>query len=347
MEILIVKTSAIGDVTHTLPALNALRKKYPAARITWLVEAAAAEAVIGHAALDRVLISKRKEWTRQLKGGEFFKGWRNIIAFIHELRATKYDLLIDFQGLLKSGILVGLARAKRKVGFGRGMEHSECSYIFLNERIQAVDMNIHALDRELMLLKAIGVECDKIEFDFPIRPVDRNIVDEKLQDLGVTEDAAFIAINPPATWPTKLWDNDKFAQVAQGLSKRGLNVVFTGGPDVAAELSEIIDKYKLAAVNMAGQTTLKELAALYQRADILITTDTGPMHIAAAVSTPVVAIFGPTAPWRTGPYGKGHQILRADIACSPCLKRQCVTRECMAAVSVDEVLAAVAIIKAD
>lgn len=347
MEILIVKTSAIGDVTHTLPALNALRKKYPQARITWLVEEAAADVVIGHAALDHVLVSRRKKWTRELLGPGFFKTFQKIISFVRELRAIRYDLLIDFQGLLKSGILVGLARAERKVGFGRGMDHAEGSYIFLNEKIPAVDMDIHALDREMMLLKAIGVESEKIEFGFPIGVKDRSVIVSKLLENGIDSDASVAAINPPATWPTKLWDNDKFAEVAQNLLDKGFKVVFTGGPTDRTAIDDMINKHQLQAVNFAGETTLKELAALYERAELLVTTDTGPMHIAAAVGTPVVAIFGPTAPWRTGPYGKGHQIVRAEIDCSPCLKKECATKECMHVIDADRILGAVHKIIAD
>ncbi|MBU0480470.1 MAG: lipopolysaccharide heptosyltransferase I [Proteobacteria bacterium] len=341
MEILIVKTSAIGDVTHTLPALNALRKKYPEARITWLVEEAAADVVRGHKSLDRLLVSGRKRWTKELCGRKFFSTLREVSGFIRELRDTRYDLLIDFQGLLKSGIFVALTRAERKVGFGRGMEHAECSWLFLNERIPAVNMNIHALDRELLLLKAIGVECNEVRFDFPIGEKDTQRVAEILRAAGIGPEDSLIAINPHATWPTKLWDNDKFASLARSLVDKKIKVVFTGGPSEEPEIDDLISRFGIKAMNLAGKTSLKELAALYQRAKILITTDTGPMHIAAAVGTPVAAVFGPTAPWRTGPYGRGHRILRSKIECSPCLKKDCVDKQCMQRISTEQVLEAV------
>lgn len=341
MEILIVKTSAIGDVTHTLPALNALRKKYPEARITWLVEEAAAEVIKGHKALDRMLVSGRKKWSRELLGPKFFKVLGEAWRFIRELRDTRYDLLIDFQGLLKSGIFVALARAERKVGYGKGMDHAECSWIFLNEQIPAVDMNIHALDRELMLLKAIGVECDEVRFDFPIGESDTERVAEQLRVAGIEPEDHLVTINPQATWPTKLWDNDKFAAVARALLDQGIRIVFTGGPSEKQEIDDLLSRSGIRALNLAGKTSLKELAALYQRADLLITTDTGPMHIAAAVGTLVVAVFGPTAPWRTGPYGSGHQLIRVELQCSPCFKKECVDKKCMQMISVEQVLKAV------
>jgi len=344
MNILIVKTSAIGDVTHTLPALNLLRKHYPEAHVTWLVEEAASDIIKGHRALNRVLISRRKYWVGEMRGGftRFIKAWREIWAFIRALRDTRYDILLDFQGLLKSGVLVWLARADRKIGFGRGMEHAECSYIFLNEKIPAVDMNTHALTREMTLLKAIGVESEEIIFDLPITDGDRTAIDELLDSHEIDREQPLIAINPQATWPTKLWLNDRFSEVADHLLESGCSVVFTGSPADRAEIDRIIAGMKGNAVNLAGKTTLMSLAALYQKARVVVTTDTGPMHISAASGTPVVAIFGSTAPWRTGPWGEEHVILRVEMDCSPCLKKSCTRNsECMREITVEMVIKAV------
>lgn len=344
MNILIVKTSAIGDVTHTLPALNALRQHFPDAMITWLVEEAAADIIKGHRALDRVLISRRKYWARELRGGprRFVKACRELWAFIRALRDTRYDLLLDFQGLLKSGVLVWLADAERKIGFGRGMDHAECSYIFLNERIAPVAMDTHALTREMALLKAIGVATDEIVFDLPITAGDRAEMEEVLARHGVDRHRPLIAINPQATWPTKLWFNDRFAEVAERLLERGYAVVFTGSPADRHEIELIIGAMAGKVANLAGETSLMTLAALYQKATAVVSTDTGPMHIAAAVGTPLVAIFGATAPWRTGPWGENHVVLRVAMDCSPCLKKSCPKNsECMRQISVAMVVAAV------
>jgi len=347
VNILIVKTSAIGDVIHTLPALNALRRKYPEARIDWLVEEAAADLVIGHKALDRVLVSRRKAWVRDLRQGRVLTAWRGFVAFVRELRGTEYDLLLDFQGLLKSGIFVGLARAKRKVGFGKGMEHAEGSYVFLSEPVPPVNMDQHAAIRELLLLKAIGVESGEVVFDLPVGEAQRERIGQLLATEGIDPAKPLVAINPMTTWETKHWRNERFARVADQLLDRGVAVVFSGGPQDVQGIEEICGAMTGKAVSLAGRTTLKELAALYERVAVLITTDTGPMHLAAAAGTPVVALFGPTAPWRTGPFGPGHKILRADIACSPCLKKQCDREHaCMAQITVDQVVqAALAVLK--
>lgn len=342
MNILILKTSAIGDVTHTLPALHSLRRAYPKAKITWLVEEAAADLLRGHRDLDRLLVSGRKRWAKGLAGPGFFRAAGELRRFIAELRDTRYDLLIDFQGLLKSSIWVALARATRKVGFGRGMEHAEGSWLFLNERVPAVDMNIHALDRELLLLKAIGVETGEVVFDLPITAGHRIKAEALLTRHHLDRNRPLVAINPQATWPTKLWFEERFAELAERLQEAGCAVVFTGSLADRLAIERIVTAMAHPAVNLAGETNLLELASLYAMSRVVVSTDTGPMHIATAAGAPVVALFGATAPWRTGPWGKKHLVLRAEHDCSPCFKKHCDReRQCLASISVDTVLAAV------
>ena len=340
MNILIVKLSAIGDVIHTLPALNAIRKQYPRAHITWLVEEAAADLIQAHAALNRVLISKRKEWVKGLFGSHWHKNASAIQQFVRTLRDTEYDIIIDFQGLFKSGILVGLARGKRKVGFDRGMDHMECSYLFYNEKVKPVDMEIHALTRGLMLIESIGVHSRDVHYHLPVTAKDRVKTADLLDRQGIGEDTLFVAINPMAKWSTKLWGNAKFARLASQIrADLKAEVVFTGSTKDRLEIAEIESHMGGGAVNLAGKTTLKMLAALYQKAACVITADTGPMHLAAAVEAPLVAIFGPTAPWRIGPFGEGHRVLREGLDCSPCFKRHCRGMDCMKQISVAAVYA--------
>jgi heptosyltransferase-1 len=342
MNILIVKTSAIGDVTHTLPALHTLRRHYPDARITWLVEEAAAGIVEGHPHIDRLLVSRRKSWLRNL-GRKRIQTLREILAFLGELRDTRYDLLLDFQGLLKSSMFIALCRADRKVGFGRGMEHAEMSYLFLNERIPPVSMETHAVDRELALLRAIGIDTGDAGYSLSLSADEYRQIDAMLQEQGVDPQRPLIAINPMTTWPTKHWHAKGFTEVADRLCDRGYQVVFTGGPDDAAAITEMQKEMRQRSVSVAGRTTLKTLAALFSQATAVVSTDTGPMHIAAGVGTRVVALFGPTAPWRTGPYGNIHQVLRLEMPCSPCFKRLCPlgTSACMRQITADAVLKAV------
>ena len=342
MNILIVKLSAIGDVIHTLPALNAIRKAYPEARITWLVEEAAYDLVKDHPALDRVLVSKRKRWLKKLQSPLFLKAIKEMYGFIKELRDTRYDIILDFQALLKSGILIALSRGKRKIGFGRGLEHMEYSYLFLNERFPAVSMEHHALARGLMLLNALGIPTPEVEYKLAVSDHDRQKVDDLLQEYGLVNPGRFVILNPVAKWESKLWSNRRFAQLADRIiAQYDAGVVFTGSFEDRPAIHQITAGMKTPAVNLAGETTLKMLAALYTKADVVVSTDTGPMHLAVAVGTPVVALFGPTAPWRTGPYGSGNQVVTASLECAPCFKRHCPTCDCMALISVDQVFDAV------
>jgi lipopolysaccharide heptosyltransferase I len=342
MNILIVKTSAIGDVTHTLPALNCLRQQYPQAHITWLVEEAASDLVLGHPAVDRVLVSRRQKWVKEFRSGEWLGSFRKFLRFTTVLRDRKYDLVFDFQGLLKSSLWVVLSGGRQRVGFGRGMQHAECSYLFLNKRIPAVDMEVHALDRGLLLLKETGVTCPDVVYDLPITLSRRKSMQDLLMDAGFQPASMnLVAINPQTTWWTKLWYSERFSQVADKLVEQGCFVVFTGGPSDCEINKEIQSGMMNHSLNLTGKSSLKELATLYEQADVVISTDTGPMHIAAAMSTPVVALFGPTAPWRTGPYGRGHRVLRTGLACSPCFKRKCPRnhdKECMETISVEQVV---------
>lgn len=344
MNILIVKLSAIGDVIHTLPALNAIRAHNPNAHITWLVETAAADLVVGHRALDRVIVSHRKHWMQALKRAPRCQAMREIRSFWRELRDTHYDMILDFQGLLKSALLVWLARGKRKIGFDKGMQHQEHSYTFYNERIPPVDMEVHALSRGLMLLNAIGIDTPSVTYAVPVSDADRRQVEKLLEANGIDGSRPLVAVNPVALWETKLWLNDRFAALADRLVvESGVDIVFTGGPDDGQTITQIQNMMGRQAVDLSGRTTLTMLAALYRQSDLLVTTDTGPMHLAAAMGTPVVALFGPTAPWRTGPFGDGHRVIRTAPPCSPCFKRRCDENrcKCMRDITVETVMDAV------
>ena len=159
---------------------------------------------------------------------------------------------------------------------------------------------------------------------------------------GIKNSKLLVGINPVAKWDTKLWANSKFAELADRLVKQyDASVVFTGSQPDRSTIQDIVSRMETQATNLAGETTLITLAALYEKADFIISTDTGPMHIAAALGTPTVALFGPTAPWRTGPFGSGHQVIRVELECNPCFKRQCETIDCMEQISVAQVLAGV------
>ena len=329
MKILIVKLSAIGDVIHTLPALGAIRSHWPDAHITWVIEEAAADLVLGHRALERVIVSRRKRWIRQLGSAHWRQALVEIRSFWRELRDTHYDIVIDFQSLLKSAVLVLLARGNRKIGFDKGMQHQEHSYLLLNERVSPVDMEVHALTRGMRLIEAIGVPSRALVYDIPESDGDRRKIDRLLAAARIDGTRPLVAVNPMALWETKLWLEERFAALGDRMvAELGVDVVFTGGPGDRTDNRRIRRLMTASAADLSGRTSLTMLAALYRRAALLVTTDTGPMHLAAAVGTPVVALFGPTAPWRTGPFGCGHRVVRTAPDCSPCFKRRCDRHQC-------------------
>lgn len=352
MKILIVKLSAIGDVIHTLPALTALRRHYPNAQIDWLVEEAAAELVQGHEALDRVLVWRRREFVGLLRSGEVSSAVKRFLNLLLALRDTRYDLIIDFQALLKSSLWIFLARGRRKTGFGPGMEHAENSHLFLNERIPSVSMEMHALDRGLRLLQALGIPAAQVRYDLPIGADDARTAERLLVEGGLRLDQPFVAVNPMAKWPTKLWAAERFRELAECLLARGFQVVFTGSKVDRSFIDEMAGPLGSSVIRLDGRTALKVLAAVYRSATVVVSTDTGPMHLAAAVGRPVVALFGPTAPWRTGPYGEGHVVIRAGVSCSPCFSKSCKTKEfepmaCMNRITAEQVVEAVARVDAE
>ncbi|PKN09332.1 MAG: lipopolysaccharide heptosyltransferase I, partial [Deltaproteobacteria bacterium HGW-Deltaproteobacteria-5] len=317
MNILIVKLSAIGDVIHTLPSLAALRRLYPDAHITWVVEEAASGLVLHHPLLNRVIIFRRKKWIEDLKKGNFQSVRQDTCSFLEELRSRRYDLVIDFHGLLKSVMVVLASGGKRKLGYD---SWQELSGLFLNEKIPE-DMNKHAVDRYLDFPRYLGAEPGPAEFILPVN--------------AETESRSRVAY-----WETKLWDNEKFADLADLIKDRmKMDVVFTGSRKEDA--ADIVSRMRGEGINLGGETTLAELACIYKDALAVISTDSGPMHLAAATGTPVIALFGPTDPARTGPYGTGHVIIRADLSCSPCLLKKCPTRKCMTDIQPEQVLAAV------
>ncbi len=335
-KILVVKLSAIGDLVHSLPFLDVLKRRYPQAEVDWVVEEGASDILLGHPHLRRVIVSRRKAWLKMLrKGGvQRLKAFREMRGFLKELRGCRYDLVVDLQGILKSGMLVGLARGERKIGM-RGSR--EGSSLFLREAGVPVNYNAHAIDRTLTVAKYLGCETGEWDGRIPIFDRNRRVVERLFKENGLGR-KSLVAVNPMAKWDTKLWEASRFGDLADQLQQTlDCDMVFTGGAEDRPVIEEVAASMKRRPVNLAGVTGLKDLACLYTRCSLLVTTDTGPMHIAAAMGCPTVALFGPTAPWRTGPYGREHEVVRGGVACSPCFRKKCSSMTCMKEISVNRV----------
>ena len=330
MKILIVKLSSIGDVVHTLPALESLSRGFKSGgvkvKIDWLVEEAASSILKGHPLIDELIVVRRG-WGRNLRANLKTAG---------ELKDRQYDLVLDFQGLLKSAIWVWLSKGKRRVGFANGREGSRFAY---NEKLPAYDVEQHAVDRYLSLSRSVGGASGEALFEIDAAKAAESIK-KKLRQKGVA--SPFFVMVTRGRWATKLWRDDRFIELARRLIRdKKLSCVLVGSPSDKVELGRIAGSIGEGAFNMAGETDLKELFALFRLGKFAVTVDSGPMHIAAASGARTVALFGPTAPWRTGPYGKGHVIVRKGLQCSPCFKKVCASPRCMEEIMVNDVLEAV------
>jgi heptosyltransferase-1 len=338
-SILIVKLSAIGDVVQTLPMAEALRSRFPRARIDWLVEEEASDLLIGHPALNRVLISRRKKWQRDLfRRGRFLPTLRQIRIFFRELRQIRYDWVIDNHGILKSGVCLLGARGRHKIGFRKSPGIAdEGNYFFTRERYPPLNIERHALERYLDLIRQLGVSVDHPDLRFPVPEESRRKVETLFRQNGVARPV--VVIHPLAKWPSKQWPAENFVRFIDRLAEHEISVILSGSPQDQEGLERIREKagHPRRVMNWAGKTALRELAALFSLADLVLTTDTGPMHLAAAVKVPLIALFGPTAPWRTGPYGDPGAVFRKPLACAPCFRKKCDTMECMTSITVDEV----------
>jgi heptosyltransferase-1 len=327
-RILLVKLSSFGDVLHTLPTLEALRSAYPHAHITWLVEAAYAPLLQAQPALDEVWEAPR------LRPGEILAGANRarLRQLIKGLRARPFDLVLDVQGLLKSALWVALAQSPRKVGYDRTREGS---YLALTERVPPFDPEAHAVWRYLNLAHYLGAP--------PAPPRFSLALDAEVDTSGLIPAAnarPLVVLHPGARWQSKLWPAAAWARLAGWLQNQGFQVALTGSRADQPLVFEIIKNTRSPVLNLAGATSLAQLAAVLRQTRLAVTTDTGVMHLAAALGTPVVALFGPTAPWRTGPFGEGHQVVRLDLPCSPCFKRRCPAPLCLSGLPPETVTAA-------
>jgi heptosyltransferase I len=340
VKILIIKLSSLGDVIHTLPALSSLRRRFPRAHITWLVEPEAADLLLDHPALDHVLVFPKAKWRLEASS---LRQWpalvREINRFVQELRSRRYDLVIDFQGLLKSGVLTGIVRGERKVGFAPGKERGD---LFLKEKVPYPPKRLHAVNRYLHLTEHLACPTGNPQFFLCLSQAHRDRVIALLEQNDVTPAQPLVLLHPGTRWESKLWKEEHWAALGDRLQRMNhAQVVFTGSPDDRALVERIRSRMRSPGVSTVGALGLKELAFLQTQAEVVITPDSGPMHLAAAVGTPVVALFGPTDQVLTGPFGNAHTVIAKPLGCRPCLKRRCASPECMYKISVQEVWEAV------
>ena len=311
MNILIVKLSAIGDVIHALPVSYALRKKYPTAHITWVVEPTAYEIVKHNPCVDEVILFQKKAF-------KTFKGFKqNFKPFYKLLHRRKYDISIDLQGLFKSMAVVLTANAKKKIGYVDMREGSN----LISKAIKGPHFNGHIVDRYLDTVKYLGCDTDNIIFPLKNTP--------------------FIVFAVGTNWVNKCWLTKNFAILSDLLSKHSIKTVLIGfgknDEQKALEISHQNTSNNI--VNLVGKTSLMQTAALIKKAKAVIGGDTGNLHLAAALNIPAIMLMGPTDPNRNGPYKQMHNVILAGHDCDGCWKRTCRKNiDCLSTITPNQVL---------
>jgi lipopolysaccharide heptosyltransferase I len=339
---LIIKPSSLGDVVQALPVLTALKEAHPGAHVAWLVDRRFADVLTGHPRLDEVILFDRKRFARI---GRSLAVAAEFAQFLADLRQRRFTTVLDLQGLARSGVLALATGAPARVGFRAARELAP---LFYTLAVPTPPRDMHAIDRYLLLAARVGLAAPRATDHLPVSLQAQAGVRSRLAAEGVGAQEPLLVACADARWETKQWPPERFADVLRRVAaETGARPVLVGSGTGA----EAINRAIAAALNgraldLTNRTTLKELVAVIAEARAMVTNDSGPMHVAAAVGTPVVAVFGPTHPGRTGPYGPGHRVLTAPAACRPCYRERCRyaggvrALECMDRVTADEVAAA-------
>jgi heptosyltransferase-1 len=318
MNILIVKPSSLGDIVHTLPVVGMIREQFPDSVISWVVNDSYAELLDLCPDIDTRIVFKRKRLARP-------RHWLEIFSFIRELRSQKFDIAIDFQGLFRSAVIARLSGAKKRVGFRNAREGAPWFY---TDRVLLPANLKHAQDKNMFLARAaLHLPDTEPTTALASSEVDAGKLRKIMREHEIDPDHPVLAVAPAARWGTKSWPPEFFAQVLTEVHKQTSasppTLVCVGTTDERPVGDSIRAQAKCPVVNLMGETDLGALAELLRNSAVLLTNDSGPMHLAAAVGTPVVALFGATDPSLTGPYGDCHTVFRGECEHAPCMQRKC------------------------
>ncbi len=359
-RILLIKLSAFGDVLHALPVLVKLRARYPQARIDWLISPENADLVRHHPALSNTVLFARRDygqWNRMLAAGA------GLLKLVSALQSANYDLVIDLHGQFRSALFTLACGAPVRIGFDRPVRFTadqgwvpttrhgwrgarEGSWLAYTHRIPIPTLDVHAVDRYLWLGPILGLDDSPADLRVYWPAEADDWADSFLRRQGIR---SFALLVPGTLWRTKHWHEQGFAAVGRYLMRQGLTVILLGTKRERARC-EAIAAACPGALDLSGQTTLSQLAALMNRSAISVTNDSGSMHLAVALNRPVISVFGPTNPSWVGPYGRADAVVRANLPCSPCYFRrlsQCPNdHACMKQISAEQVIERVKLILA-
>lgn len=316
-RICLIKPSALGDIVQSLPVLSVLRDRFPHAHIAWVVNQSYAPLLDHHPYLNEVIPIDRGAWK---------KGWLTGIISSMEtwklLRQRRFDLTIDLQGLLRSGLLTLATRARVRIGLASAREGARWTY---THHVSDVRETEHAIDRYWRVAEALGLGRQPKRFLFPLQQEAESWATQLTEKLP----RPTIAVSVGSRWVTKRWPPGHFHVLLRRAARFGGSVLFVGAPEEAELADRAAHGLPFAVRNVAGQTTLPQLTSLLRRADVMLSNDTGPLHLAAALGVPIVAPYTCTQVRRNGPYGQESRAVETTVACAGSYLKQCDRLDCM------------------
>jgi lipopolysaccharide heptosyltransferase I len=337
-----LRLSAVGDVIRTLPAVQALKEQAPSSSITWIVEEPSQAFLESQPEVDSVILFPRKKWTRGIKSlRTVWKTLGEMRRFIVGLRKPKFDVVLDFHGILKSGLLSFLSGSPKRIGYDR-RSTKEGNSLFSNVKVKLSKEKISRFERNFALLRGMGLEVMDFKYRLHIPSGDREYVASFLKSFATPLRRPLIAIHPGTSLKAvfKRWPPDQYARLADRLVRElGATVIFTWGDGELEWVEGIRREMKEPSLLCPKTDSLTQLGEVYRQCDLYIGGDTGPMHIASLMGIPVVVIYGPTDPIENEPLGN-HIKIRKAVGCNPCHHYSCKELLCIKAISADEVFKA-------
>jgi heptosyltransferase-1 len=320
LKILILKPSSLGDVVHALPVLRLLKLHLPQSEIYWWLESGLVPLLADDPDLTGIIPFHRKRW------GAAPHRWREIYSSVREMRLKRFDWAIDLQGLARSAVFTWLANAQLSIGLGDNREGSQAAYDLL---APPTPPGTHAVDRYLSVLSILGIP---VHSNFTWLP-DRPLLKAQVQEKWKPDSSRWITLLPGARWMNKRWPIQNFAETTRSLLSLSpdLKIAVLGSKDDRTLGNQISEVNPERCLNLTGCTSLQEMIEWIRISELVITNDTGPMHVAAALKKPIIALFGPTNPDKTGPYGQRQNVIQlSNVPCVPCLKDYCSYKEPLA-----------------
>jgi lipopolysaccharide heptosyltransferase I len=325
-KILLIRLSSIGDVLHCTPIAQTLREQFPDAKISWVVGEKSKDILLGNPYLDQIIVWQREKWEAALRTGAWRSGYHDFRNLERYLKEDRYDIAIDMHGLLLTGLIAWRSGAKTRIGFSNAREGSP---LFYTEKVKPL-VGQQITRQYLQLLKALDVRKVSNTMLMPIAEENLKFAEHIWEQHHIGADDIVVILNPSTSWVTKNWPPEHFTMLANLLiSKHRAKIMLLGAHGDIPLVNKIASGITDEIINLAGKTNLKDLAAVVKKSNLFIGGDTGPLHIAAAVGTPTISLFGPTNPRIYAPEGPGHIALTAPVNCKGCHSRTCQDIVCM------------------